>query len=117
MSRKPLVSVVTIFLNTEKYIEEAIESIFAQTYDRWELLLVDDGSSDRSTIIALQYAQQYAGKVRYLEHETHQNRGMSASRNLGVRHAQGEYIAFLDSDDVWLPQKLERQVEILESQP
>lgn len=117
MNRKPLVSVVTIFLNTEKYIEEAIKSIFAQTYDNWELLLVDDGSSDRSTKIALQYARQYPGKVRYLEHEAHQNRGMSASRNLGVRHAKGEYIAFLDSDDVWLPQKLERQVEILESQP
>lgn len=117
MNRKPLVSVVTIFLNTEKYIEEAIESIFAQTYDNWELLLVDDGSSDRSTEIALRYVQQYPGKVRYLEHEGHQNRGMSASRNLGVRHAKGELIAFLDSDDIWLPQKLERQAAILESQP
>jgi glycosyltransferase involved in cell wall biosynthesis len=117
MNRKPLVSVVTIFLNTEKYIEEAIESIFAQTYDNWELLLVDDGSTDGSTKIALQYAQQYPGKVRYLEHEGHQNRGMSAARNLGIRNAKGEYTAFLDADDIWLPQKLERQVAILDSQP
>jgi glycosyltransferase involved in cell wall biosynthesis len=117
MDKKPLVSVVTIFLNTEKYIEEAIESIFAQTYDNWELLLVDDGSSDCSTEIALRYVQQYPEKVRYLAHEGHQNRGMSASRNLGIRHAKGDLIAFLDSDDVWLPQKFERQVEILNSQP
>ncbi len=117
MSSKPLVSVVTIFLNTEKYIEEAIQSIFAQNYDNWELLLVDDGSTDNSTKIALQYAQQYPEKVRYLEHEGHQNRGMSASRNLGAFQGKGEYIAFLDSDDVWLPEKLERQVAILESQP
>jgi glycosyltransferase involved in cell wall biosynthesis len=113
----PLISVVTIFLNTEKYIEEAIESIFAQTYIHWELLLVDDGSSDRSSEIALGYAQQHPGKVRYLEHAGHQNRGMSASRNLGVRHAQGEIIAFLDSDDIWRPQKLEQQIAILQAQP
>lgn len=113
----PLVSVVIIFFNSEKFIEEAIESVFAQTYGNWELLLVDDGSSDRSTKIALRYAQQYPQKVCYLEHEAHQNRGMSATRNLGIRHAKGEYIALLDSDDVWLPHKLEQQVAILEAQP
>lgn len=117
MTRKPLVSAITIFLNGEKFIEEAIESVFAQTYDNWELLLVDDGSTDGSTAIAQRYAQQYPDKVRYLEHEGHQNRGMSATRNLGIRHAKGEYIALLDADDVWLPQKLERQVAILESHP
>lgn len=114
---KPLVSGIIIFLNGEKFIEEAIASVFAQTYDNWELLLVDDGSTDNSTEIAKQYAQKYPEKVRYLEHENHQNRGMSATRNLGIRHAKGEYIAFLDADDVWLPQKLERQVAILESKP
>lgn len=117
MTRKPLVSAITIFLNGEKFIEEAIESVFAQTYDNWELLLVDDGSTDNSTAIAQRYAQQYPDKVRYLEHEGHQNRGMSATRNLGIRNAKGEYIALLDADDVWLPQKLEQQVAILESHP
>ena len=117
MTRKPLVSAITIFLNGEKFIEEAIASVFAQTYDNWELLLVDDGSTDGSTAIAQRYAQQYPDKVRYLEHEGHQNRGMSATRNLGIRHAKGEYIALLDADDVWLPQKLEQQVAILESHP
>lgn len=116
-NKKPLVSGITIFFNTEKYIEEAIASVFAQTYDNWELLLVDDGSTDGSTAIAKRYAQQYPEKVRYLEHEGHQNRGMSATRNLGIRNAKGEYIAFLDADDVWLPQKLEQQLAIMDSQP
>jgi glycosyltransferase involved in cell wall biosynthesis len=115
MSSKPLVSVVIIFFNTEKFIEEAIESVCAQTYENWELLLVDDGSTDNSTKIALRYAEQYPGKVRYLEHDNHQNRGRSATRNLGIKNAQGEYFAFLDADDVWFPNNLEEQVAILES--
>lgn len=113
MNRKPLVSVITIFLNAERYIREAIESIFAQTYTKWELLLVDDGSEDESSEIARHYAEQYTEKVQYLDHAGHQNRGMSASRNLGIKKSQGEYIAFLDADDVWLPNKLEEQVAIL----
>lgn len=117
MENKRLVSIIIIFFNAEKFFEEAIESILAQTYDNWELLLADDGSTDRSTAIAQKYAQQYPEKVRYLEHEGHQNRGMSATRNLGIRHAKGEYIAFLDADDVWLPYKLEQQVAIMESHP
>lgn len=117
MSDRPLVSIITIFLNAEKFIEEATASVLAQTYERWELLLVDDGSFDGSTGIALRYAEQYGDRVRYLEHDGHQNRGMSASRNLGIREAKGQYIAFLDADDVYLPQKLERQVAILDAQP
>ena len=117
MRNQRLVSVIIIFLDEEKFIREAIESVFAQTYDNWELLLVDDGSTDASTKIALQYAEQHPGKVRYLDHEGHRNRGMSASRNLGIRHARGDYIAFLDADDVWLPDKLEHQVAILSAEP
>src|SRR5215211_5603498 len=96
MSSKPRVSAIIIFLNAEKFIEEAIESVFGQTYDDWELLLVDDGSTDYSTQIALRYAEHYPEKVRYLEHPGHENRGMSAARNLGLSHARGEYVAFLD---------------------
>ncbi|GAB4374235.1 MAG: hypothetical protein Kow00121_18360 [Elainellaceae cyanobacterium] len=112
-----LVSGIMIFLNAERFMEEAIESVLAQTYPNWELILVDDGSSDRSTQIALAYAEKHPEKIRYLEHEGHQNRGMSAARNLGIKNAKGNYIAFLDADDIWLPQKLERQVATLESQP
>jgi glycosyltransferase involved in cell wall biosynthesis len=117
MGSRPLVSVIIIFLNAAKFLQEAIESVWAQTYDHWELLLVDDGSTDASTALARRYVAQAPGKVRYLEHCSHQNRGMSASRNLGIRHAKGEYIAFLDADDVWLPHKLEQQVAIMDSQP
>jgi glycosyltransferase involved in cell wall biosynthesis len=112
-----LVSVIMIFLNAEKFLQEAIESVLAQTYDHWELLLVDDGSTDGSTRMALHYATQYPGRVSYLTHAAHQNRGMSASRNLGIAHAKGDYIAFLDADDVWLPAKLAQQVALLQAHP
>lgn len=117
MPGTPLVSVVINFLNAAEFIEEAIESVFAQTYTSWELLLVDDGSTDYSTDIARRYAAQYPGRVRYLEHAGHQNRGTSVSRNVGGRNATGKYVAFLDADDIWLPHKLEQQVAILESRP
>ena len=117
MRNKPLVSVIIIFLNAEQFIKEAIESVFAQTYDNWELLLVDDGSTDSSTDIALQYSARHSKRVRYLEHKAHQNRGMSASRNLGICQAKGQHIAFLDADDIWFSNKLEQQVAILETYP
>ena len=117
MTNKPLVSCIITFFNAEKFFKEAIESVFAQTYKNWELLLVDDGSTDSSTEIALWYTEQNGDKVLYFAHQFHQNHGMSASRNLGIRHAKGVYVALLDSDDIWLPQKLEHQVAILEKQP
>ncbi len=113
---KPLVTVIMIFFNARKFMNEAIESVFAQTYKNWELLLVDDGSSDESTHIAKRCAQENQDRVRYLEHTGHQNHGMSATRNLGVRNARGEYVAFIDADDFWFPHKLERQVAILETE-
>jgi glycosyltransferase involved in cell wall biosynthesis len=117
ISNQKRVSVITIFFNEERFIRESIESVLAQTYQNWELLLVDDGSRDESTIIAQEYAQKYPDKIFYLQHEEHQNKGMSATRNLGIEKAQGEYIAFLDADDVWLPQKLSEQVAILNLYP
>src|SRR5262245_51206234 len=116
-SNKPLVSAIIIFFNAEKYFQEAIESVFAQTYAHWDLLLVDDGSTDGSTEIAVRYANRHPGKVRYMEHAGHQNRGMSATRNLGFRAARGEFVALLDADDVWLPSKLEQQVAVLTEHP
>src|SRR5690349_14304343 len=98
-----LVSVIMIFLDAAPYLDEAVASVFAQTYGRWELLLVDDGSIDGSSVIASGYAEQHPDKVRYLEHPNHENRGMSASRNLGIMQAHGEFVAFLDADDVYLP--------------
>jgi glycosyltransferase involved in cell wall biosynthesis len=117
VSTTPLVSVVAIFLNAERFLDEAIRSVIAQTYPHWELLLVDDGSSDHSAGIAGGYAERDPGRVRYLYHPGHRNLGMSASRNLGLQNARGDYLALLDADDVWLPEKLERQVGILEAHP
>jgi glycosyltransferase involved in cell wall biosynthesis len=112
----PLVSTIIIFFNEERFLSEAIESVFAQSYSNWELLLVDDGSTDASTRIARRYSEQQGQRVRYLEHSAHANRGMSASRNLGIQQAKGEYIALLDADDVWLPHKLETQLAIIEKE-
>lgn len=109
---KPLVSVILCFFNEERFIGEAIESVLAQDHNRWELLLVDDGSIDRSTAIAKQYASRYPDKIRYMHHRGHCNEGLSASRNLGIESAQGDYVAFIDADDVWLPDKLSAQLNI-----
>jgi glycosyltransferase involved in cell wall biosynthesis len=117
MRETPLVTVVMIFLNAELFIQEAIESILAQTYPNWELQLVDDGSTDRSTAIALEYARLHSDRIHYVEHEGHQNRGMSASRNLGIREARGDYVAFLDADDVYLPPSLEQHLTLFSAQP
>lgn len=117
MYAQPLVSIIVIFYDGEKFITEAILSILAQTHGHWEILLVDDGSSDRSVEISQEFVRNYPGRIRYLEHERHQNLGMSASRNLGLANAKGEYIAFLDSDDIWLPEKLEKQIELFQQYP
>lgn len=111
------VSVIMPFLNQERFIEESVESVLAQTYPAWELFLIDDGSTDQSTEIALRYAAEHPDRIRYLAHPNHANRGASASRNLGIRQARGDYIALLDADDVWLPKKLEQQVPLLDSHP
>lgn len=114
---RPLVSAITIFYNAAPFLPEAIESVLAQTCSEWELLLVDDGSTDGSSEIAREYARRHEGRIRYLEHTAHRNCGMSASRNLGWRQARGAFVAFLDGDDLWLPQKLERQLSVFAEHP
>jgi glycosyltransferase involved in cell wall biosynthesis len=111
-----VVSVVLIFFNEERFIEEALQSVCDQTLADWELILVDDGSTDRSTLIARNLAAEDQ-RIRYVDHPGHENRGRSASRNVGVAHTTAPYIAFLDADDVWVPTKLAEQVDVLESMP
>jgi glycosyltransferase involved in cell wall biosynthesis len=113
----PRISVVMIFFNSERYIQEAIDSVLAQTFTDFELLLVDDGSTDTTSAIARDYVDRYPTSLRYLEHEGHTNRGMSAARNLGLRNAVGEFVALIDSDDVWSPNKLAEQLRIMELNP
>jgi len=110
---KPRVSVITIFYESAAHIREAVDSVLDQDFDDFELLLVDDGSTDSSTAIAREYAASDC-RVRYLEHPAHENRGMSATRNLGLKESRGEFVAFIDSDDRWQPFKLREQVSLLD---
>ena len=110
----PLVSVVIPFHDSERFLDESIASVIAQTHRTWELILVDDGSRDSSRTIAREHADRLPGRVICIAHPGGANRGVSAARNLGLRHARGEYIAFLDADDVWLPSKLAEQIALLE---
>lgn len=114
---QPDVSVIVIFKDEEAFLEQAIESVRAQRLPNWELLLVDDGSTDASTAIAKACARKADGRVRYLEHPGHANLGMSAARNLGLSHAAGEFVSLLDADDMLLPHALQEQVGILRAHP
>ena len=113
----PVVSAIIIFYNGKRFLGEAIDSVFAQTYSSWELLLVDDGSTDGASEIARDYAARHPERIRYFEHAGHRNRGMSASRNVGLQNSRGALVTLLDSDDVWLPEKLARQVATLDAHP
>ncbi len=113
----PRVTCIIIFLNEESFLREAIESVLSQGEQGFELLLVDDGSADASGTIARSFADAHPGKVRYLTHPGGVNRGMSASRNLGLTHARGEFVAFLDGDDTWLPGKLAVQLDLFDQFP
>ena len=112
-----VVSVIMPFLNVAPYLEEAIESVRAQTYPRWELLLCDDGSRDGSSDIARRYAALDPSRIRHLTHADAGTHGASATRNLGIAAARGEVIALLDGDDVWFPTKLAEQLAILAERP
>ncbi len=114
---QPLVSVVVAFYNEEKFLKETVESVINQHYTNWQLMLVDDGSSENSTTLAKDYAGKFKGKILYCEHDLHVNKGLSASRNLGIQKSTGKLVALLDADDVWLPDKLINQVLIFERYP
>ena len=114
---QPLVTVICPFFDVAPFLDAAVKSVLGQDYEHIELLLVDDGSVDGSTEIALGWAARHQGKIRYLAHEGRRNRGVSASRNLGRRAARGSLIASLDADDVWLPGTLQSRVKELQSHP
>jgi glycosyltransferase involved in cell wall biosynthesis len=117
MASGPRVSVILIFLDEERFLDEAIASVRAQSLPSWELLLVDDGSTDASSAIARRHADADPRRIRYLDHPGHANLGPSAARNAGLAAARGEIVAFLDGDDVWLPERLERSVALLDAHP
>jgi glycosyltransferase involved in cell wall biosynthesis len=110
---RPLVSVVMIFLNEERFLPDAIASVLEQDCEEWELFLVDDGSTDRSSEIARTYALS-DDRIRLLEHSGHENLGMAASRALALDSANGDVMSFLDADDVWEEDTLSRQLTLLD---
>jgi len=114
---RSLVSVIVPVYRAERFLRETIESVRAQRYDAWELIMVDDAGGDGSAAIAGEYAAREPHRITLLSHADGENRGASASRNLAIRHARGAYIALLDADDVWLPTKLHEQVQLLEAHP
>jgi teichuronic acid biosynthesis glycosyltransferase TuaG len=106
----PKVSIILPTYNRANFIADAIESVIAQTFINWELFIVDDGSTDNTPNIVSKYL-----KNRKIKYFTKENGGVSSARNLGLKLSTGKYIAFLDSDDKWLPEKLECQLKYLDA--
>ena len=106
----PLVSAVIVTYNKADVLADSIRSVLRQTYRPIEILIVDDGSTDRTAEVVRSFGNQ----VRYLPKE---NGGTGSARNLGIRESRGEYVAFLDGDDLWLPRKLEIQMETFRKEP
>lgn len=110
---EPLVSIVTPCYNSAAFITETLESVIAQTYTNWEMIVVDDRSSDNTCQIVEVFALRHKG-IRLIALK--ENAGVSNARNIGIMEAKGKYIAFLDSDDIWLKDKLSRQVSYMEKE-
>lgn len=108
---QPLVTVIIPLYNAEKYITETIESVINQTYQNWKMIIVDDCSIDNSINIIKKY-QIKDNRIKLVESESNFG-GPAKPRNIGIDNAKGEYIAFLDADDVWLPNKLEEQLKFM----
>jgi teichuronic acid biosynthesis glycosyltransferase TuaG len=109
---KPLVSVIMPAYNASDYIQVAINSVIAQTFTNWELIIIDDGSTDITSEIIIKNSNQDQ-RIQYFFQE---NGKQGKARNLGISHAQGKYVAFLDSDDFWMPEKLAIQLEEIQGQ-
>lgn len=112
MSSLPLVSVITPCYNAETTVADTIESVLNQSYQTWEMLIIDDCSSDNSRQIIESYAAKDS-RIRNFKTDTPSG-SPSLPRNIGIENAEGGYIAFLDADDLWLPDKLEKQVRFME---
>jgi len=106
----PIVSVVTPVYNAALFLEKTIQSVLNQTYPHWELLLIDDCSTDTSFEIAKGYSEKDS---RIKSYQLSENQGAGIARNLGIKEASGSYIAFLDADDLWFPEKLQKQVDFM----
>jgi glycosyltransferase involved in cell wall biosynthesis len=113
----PRVSVCIPSYNYAVYLPETLDSILAQTYPDFEIIVVDDASTDESQLVAEGYAERYPDKVRVFTHPGRVNKGISATCNLAIEKSRGEYLAWLGSDDTWYPEKLADQVDELDRNP
>ena len=104
-----LVSIIMPSWNTAQFIADSIQSVIDQTYQSWELLIVDDCSTDNTDEVVIPFLSD--SRIKYLHNE--RNNGAALTRNYAMREAQGEWIAFLDSDDLWMPEKLEKQIDYM----
>lgn len=109
MNNHGLVSIITPTYNCGRFIAETLRSVQAQTYTNWEMIIVDDFSTDNTRKVV----EQFANDPRIKYHCLERNSGASVARNTGLKLAKGRWIAFLDSDDLWLPEKLERQIQFM----
>jgi glycosyltransferase involved in cell wall biosynthesis len=110
----PVVSIVMPAFNRERFVAAAIDSVLSQTFTDWELLIIDDGSSDETPAIAGRYVERDGSRIHLIRQP---NRGVTVARNTAIRRARGRYIAFLDSDDLWMPAKLDRQLAAFDAHP
>jgi SAM-dependent methyltransferase len=117
LGRQPAVSVLMAMFNAARYVAEAIESVRAQTLDGWELIIVDDGSTDDSYAIARRYGEREPSWIRVFQHPDGANHGLSRTANRALAEASGNYIAFLDADDTWMPERLAHDVAVLDANP
>lgn len=111
MNMKPLVSIIMPTYNCAEFIEESIISVIKQTYTNWELIIIDDCSTDNTEEVVKKYCKRDS-RIKYLKLD--ENSGAAIARNKGIEQAQGKYIAFLDSDDLWMEEKLEKQISFME---
>src|SRR5680860_301446 len=111
MEGSSLVSVIMPAYNSAAFIAESIRSVLQQTHQNWELLIIDDASKD-DTVSIIEKIQDTDSRIKLFQNES--NKGTGVCRNTGIEAAQGAYIAFLDADDLWLPQKLETQLEFMQ---
>lgn len=114
--QKPLVSVIMPLYNGISYIDQAVQSVLDQTFKNWELLIVDDGSKDESFSRA-KYWEKQDFRIHAFQHQNGSNKGVSATRNLAIKNSHGEFLALLDCDDTWVPEKLDIQVEFMLKNP
>ncbi len=111
------VSVIMPSYNYDKYITEAIDSVLRQTYKNWELIIVEDGSTDRSLEIIEGYAARYADKISFYTHPGNENKGLKEAYQLGLKKVTGEYVSFLESDDTLHPESLKKRIEVFQQYP